>query len=148
MQSPYLSTKLRKQIHLKHTETLDPHSPLSPDRSCAWFPLTSTTAAVGIWKQTLWKSLMSLLKHSTSQKRKKRNLDFFTRVVRYWHRLHRDILAVPSLEMLKTRLDGALNNLVYWKVSLTTEGRLGQDDLPRPLWPKPLYDMILLSISE
>jgi len=38
---------------------------------------------------------------------------FFTmRVVRHWHRLPREAVAAPSLEVFKTRLDGTLSNLV------------------------------------
>ena len=38
---------------------------------------------------------------------------FFTvRVVRHWNRLLREAVAAPSLEVFKTRLDGALSNLV------------------------------------
>jgi len=38
---------------------------------------------------------------------------FFTmRVVRHWHRLPREAVAVPSLEVFKARLDGALSSLV------------------------------------
>jgi len=38
---------------------------------------------------------------------------FFTmRVVRHWHRLPREAVDAPSLEMFKARLDGALSNLV------------------------------------
>ena len=38
---------------------------------------------------------------------------FFTmRVVRCWSRLPREVVDVPSLEVFKTRLDGALGNLV------------------------------------
>jgi len=38
---------------------------------------------------------------------------FFTvRVVRHWHRLPREVLNAPSLEVFKARLDGALSNLV------------------------------------
>ncbi|KFR08605.1 hypothetical protein Y956_00968, partial [Nipponia nippon] len=38
---------------------------------------------------------------------------FFTlRVVRPWHRLPREVVAAPSLEAFKARLDGALSNLV------------------------------------
>jgi len=44
---------------------------------------------------------------------------FFTmRVVRPWHRLPREAVAAPSLAAFKARLDGALSNLVWWKVSL------------------------------
>ncbi|GAB0204420.1 hypothetical protein GRJ2_002907600 [Grus japonensis] len=38
---------------------------------------------------------------------------FFTiRVVRHWNRLPREVVAAPSLEVFKTRLDGALGNVV------------------------------------
>ncbi|KFO70832.1 hypothetical protein N303_11163, partial [Cuculus canorus] len=39
--------------------------------------------------------------------------DFFTmRVVRHWHRLPREVVAAPSLEVFKARLDGALGSLI------------------------------------
>ena len=38
---------------------------------------------------------------------------FFTRrMVKHWHRLPREVVAAPSLEVFKARLDGALSNLV------------------------------------
>ena len=38
---------------------------------------------------------------------------FFTvRAVRHWHRLPREVVDAPSLEVFKARLDGALSNLV------------------------------------
>ncbi|KFQ88405.1 hypothetical protein N337_01140, partial [Phoenicopterus ruber ruber] len=37
---------------------------------------------------------------------------FPMRVVRPWHRLPREAVAAPSLEVFKARLDGALSNLV------------------------------------
>ena len=40
------------------------------------------------------------------------------RVVRHWNRLPREVVVGPSLAVFKTRLDGALSNLVWWKVSL------------------------------
>jgi len=44
---------------------------------------------------------------------------FFTmRVVKYWNRLPRECVAAPSLAVFKARLDGALSNLVWWKMSL------------------------------
>ena len=47
---------------------------------------------------------------------------FFTvRVVRHWNRFPREALDAPSLAVLKARLDGALSNLVWWKVSLPAE---------------------------
>jgi len=50
---------------------------------------------------------------------------FFTgRVMRHWHRLPREAVAAPSLAVFKARLDGALSNLVSWKVSLSLAGGL------------------------
>ena len=37
---------------------------------------------------------------------------FPVRVVRHWHRLPREAVDAPSLEVFKARLDGALSNLV------------------------------------
>ncbi|KFR13576.1 hypothetical protein N306_02325, partial [Opisthocomus hoazin] len=38
---------------------------------------------------------------------------FFTlRVVKHWHRLPREAVSAPSLEVFKARLDGALSSLV------------------------------------
>ncbi|KFV60155.1 hypothetical protein N341_07203, partial [Tyto alba] len=38
---------------------------------------------------------------------------FFTmRVVKHWHRLPREVVDAPSLETFKTRLYGALSNLI------------------------------------
>jgi len=55
---------------------------------------------------------------------------FFTmRVVKHWPRLPREAVAAPSLEVLKVRLDGALSNLVEWKMSLLMAGGLERDDL-------------------
>ena len=55
---------------------------------------------------------------------------FFTvRVVRYWNRLPREAVNAPSLAVFKARSDGALSNLVWWKVSLTTAGGLELEDL-------------------
>ena len=51
------------------------------------------------------------------------------RVVRPWPRLPREAVAAPSLAGFKARLDGALSNLVWWKVSLPMAGGLEPDDL-------------------
>jgi len=47
----------------------------------------------------------------------------------YWHRLPREAVDAPSLEVFKARLDGALSNLVWWKVSLPMTGRLEPGDV-------------------
>ena len=46
------------------------------------------------------------------------------RVVEHRHRLPREVVDVPSLETFKTRLDGALSNLIELKMSLLTAGGL------------------------
>jgi len=51
------------------------------------------------------------------------------RVVRHWHRLSREAVDAPSLAVLKARLDGALSNLVWWKVSLLMARGLELGDL-------------------
>ena len=53
---------------------------------------------------------------------------FPVRVVRPWRRLPREAVAAPSLAVFKARLDGALSNLVWWKVSLPRAGGLRLDD--------------------
>ena len=37
---------------------------------------------------------------------------FTVRVVRHWHRLPREVVHAPSLQVFKVRLDGALSNLI------------------------------------
>jgi len=54
-----------------------------------------------------------------------RNTFFTVRVVRHWHRLPREAVAAPSLAVFKARLDGALSNLVGWKMSLLMAGGVG-----------------------
>jgi len=55
---------------------------------------------------------------------------FFTmRVVRPWPRLPREAVASPSLAVFKARLDGALSNMVWWKMSLLMAEGLEPDDL-------------------
>jgi len=51
------------------------------------------------------------------------------RVVRHWPRLPREAVAAPSLAGFKVRLDGALSNLGWWKISLLVAGGLEPDDL-------------------
>jgi len=49
------------------------------------------------------------------------------RVVKHWPRLPREAVAAPSLVVLKARLDGALSNLGWWKMSLLMAGGLEPD---------------------
>jgi len=46
------------------------------------------------------------------------------RVVKHWHRLPREVGEAPCLETFQVRLDGALSNLMWLKMSLLTAGRL------------------------
>lgn len=48
---------------------------------------------------------------------------FFTqRMVVHWNRLPKDVVDAPSLEVSKTRLDGALGTLRWWVVILLMSG--------------------------
>jgi len=49
---------------------------------------------------------------------------FSMRVVKHCNRLPREVVGAPSLEAFGVRLDGALSNLVQWKVSLLMAGSL------------------------
>jgi len=51
------------------------------------------------------------------------------RVVKHWPTFPREAVDAPSLEVFKARLDGALSNLVWWKVSLLMVWGLEPDDL-------------------
>jgi len=51
------------------------------------------------------------------------------RMVRHWSWLSREAVDTSSLAVLKARLDGALSNLVWCKVSLPMAGGLELDDL-------------------
>ena len=49
---------------------------------------------------------------------------FMLRVVKHQRRLPREMVDAPSLETFKARLDRALSNLIYLKMSLLTAGEL------------------------
>lgn len=51
-------------------------------------------------------------------------------MVRNWNELPREIVDTPSPAVFKATLDGALSNVVYWKVFLPMAGgTLELDDL-------------------
>ena len=66
------------------------------------------------------------------------------RVVRHWSTLPREAVAVPSLEVFKARLDGALSNLVEWKMYLPMAVGLELDDFSDLFQPKTFYDSKIL----
>jgi len=47
------------------------------------------------------------------------------RVVKHWKGLPREVVEAPSLETFMARLDRALHNMVYLKMSLLTAEGLG-----------------------
>ncbi|KAK4818642.1 hypothetical protein QYF61_016613 [Mycteria americana] len=53
---------------------------------------------------------------------------FTTRVVKHWRRLPREVVDAPSLVTFKARLDGALSNLIWWKMSLPMAGDRDNND--------------------
>jgi len=44
------------------------------------------------------------------------------KVVKEWNRLPGEAVDAPSMEVFKAKLDGALSNMVLWKVSLLLAG--------------------------
>jgi len=67
--------------------------------------------------------------------------------VRHWNMLPREVADAHSLAVFKARLDGALNNLVWWKMSLLMAEGLEPDDLSGPFQPLPFYDSIVHTIE-
>jgi len=52
----------------------------------------------------------------------KRKKFFNLRAARHWRRLPKEAVDAPSLAVFKAKLDGALRNLVEWKMSLLMAG--------------------------
>ena len=61
--------------------------------------------------------------------------------VRHWHRLPREAVDAPSLEVFKARLDEALSNLIWGVASLPMAG--GWNWVVFKLPSIPSYSMIL-----
>ena len=69
---------------------------------------------------------------------------FFTqRVLKHWNGLPKEVVAAPSLEAFKARLDVALGSLVWWLVTLHIAGGLKLDDHCGPFQPRPFCDSII-----
>jgi len=77
-----------------------------------------------------------------------RKIFFMMRVVKPWHRLPREVGDAPFLETFKVRLDGALSNLIYLKMSLLIAGGLDWMTFKGPFQPKPFYDPIYVPLSH
>ena len=66
---------------------------------------------------------------------------FFTmKVVRHWNRLLREVVDAQFLETLKARLDRALSNFIWLKMSLLTARGLGYMTSTSPFQTKAFYD--------
>jgi len=65
-------------------------------------------------------------------------------VVKPWPRLPRELIDAPSLETFKARLDRALSNLVWLKMSVLTAGGLDKMTSKGPSQPKEFYDFMFL----
>ena len=59
--------------------------------------------------------------------------------------MFRETVDTPFLEVFKGKLDGALGNLVYYKLSLTMARGLELNDPWGSFQPKPFYDSIIFS---
>ena len=64
--------------------------------------------------------------------------------MKHWNRLPREVVDAPSLETFKARLDRALSNLIYLKMSLLIAGGVDQMTFKGPFQPKLFYDPILI----
>jgi len=64
-------------------------------------------------------------------------------MLRYWPRLSREAMDAPSLAVFKARLDGALSNLVWWKVSLPRAEGLDYTIFECHSLPKPFHDSVI-----
>lgn len=63
------------------------------------------------------------------------------KVVRNWNMFSRETVDAPSVEVFKAGLDGALDSIIYWKVSLPVAGVLELDGLYGPFQPKLFYEL-------
>lgn len=69
---------------------------------------------------------------------------FTMRVLKHWHRLHREVLDAPSLETFQVSLDRALSNPICLWISLFIAGVLDYIAFKCPFQLKPLYDSLIL----
>ena len=64
------------------------------------------------------------------------------RMVKHWHRLPREAVCDPSLEVFKARLDGTLGSLIWWLAALPKVGVLERNDLCGSFQSKPFCDSV------
>ena len=65
--------------------------------------------------------------------------------MKQWHWFPREVVDVSSLETFQVRLDGALSNVVWLKMSLLTAGVLGWMTSKGPFQCKPFYETALVN---
>ena len=63
-------------------------------------------------------------------------------MVKHWHRLPREAVCDPSLEVFKARLDGTLGSLIWWLAALPKVGVLERNDLCGSFQSKPFCDSV------
>lgn len=74
---------------------------------------------------------------------------FYTvRERRLWHKIPRESVDTPMLSVFKVRLDEALTNLAYWKVSLLMAGGLEWGDLLGPFQQNSFSNSVKINSSE
>jgi len=83
-------------------------------------------AELGTLRRLIGQGVIALEGRIRLDKRKK----FFTvRVMRHCNKLPREVVVAPSLTVFKARLDWALSNLAWWKMSLPMAGWLEVDNI-------------------
>ena len=66
----------------------------------------------------------------------------------HWHRLPKEVVDAPSLQIFKARLDVALGSLVCWLVVMPVAGGLKLNDHCGPFLPRPFCDSMILWFIE
>lgn len=47
------------------------------------------------------------------------------KVFKHWNNLHKKVVVVPFLQVFKAKLDGALDNVIFWKVFSSQSSGIG-----------------------